>query len=169
MLHHLLVSLLVLAPALAPPISAAVPETLNTISNAVLPNLNGSISSDSPRISVQIDATHTIYFTQYRRLVPARNYFAAIITMQTSMIVDYFERREETLEIGSIDLDVYGVHIFLDNPTGHLTYALAHRMLGALGVFLMERGYCTARFGLWEDEGAEVRQLSDGLIVPDHM
>ncbi|CAF9941100.1 hypothetical protein IMSHALPRED_002423 [Imshaugia aleurites] len=168
MLHRLLLSFLALTPALTPLTSALVPQTPATISNPVLPNTNGTVNSNPRRRGIRIDDTHTIYFTEYRALVPARNYFAAIIAMQTSMIMEYFERRAETVRAGSEVFDVYGVHIYLDNPTGQLTYELAHRMLGELGEFLMEGGYCTARFGLWGNQGAAVRQLSEGWIIPEY-
>ena len=82
-------------------------------------------------------------------------------------MAEYFSRRVETLETGGISLDVYGATIDLDNPTGLLTYEMAHRVLGELGDFLMDEDMCTARFELWDIRGVNVRQLSVGWLVPD--
>ena len=145
----LIVALLSFFLAVPPQISAAVSilSTLNHISNLTLPASNPTnTNTNPPRIAIQIDSTHEMYFTQYHHLTPERNYFAAIISFQTSLIVEYFSRRVETLETGGVSLDVYGVTIDLDNPTGLLTYEMAHRMLGELGEFLMDEDVCTARF-----------------------
>ena len=165
----LIISLLTFL-AFPPHISAAVsvPPTLNHISNLTLPVPSPTNTNiNPPRIAIQIDSTHNIYFTQYRRLTPERNYFAAIISFQTSLVAEYFLRRVETLETGGVSLDVYGATIGLDNPTGLLTYEMANRMLGELGEFLMEENVCTASFELWEIGGANVRQLSEGWLVPE--
>ena len=70
--------------------------------------------------------------------------------------------------MGGVSLDAYGAEIQFDNPTGLLSYALAHRMLGELGEFLMEEDLCTARFELWEVRGPNVvRQLSVGWLVSE--
>ena len=168
-IHSLIKPILILLtvfPVFLPQIPVVLPQTLNVISYPTLPNLNSSINPDPPRVAVQIDDTHNIYFTQYRLLSPSRNYFAAIVSMQTSLIAEYFSRRAETLEDVGVSLDVYGAEIYLDNPTGSLTYAMAHRVLGELGEFLMEGNRCTARFELWEVRGGEnVRQLSVGWLV----
>lgn len=150
-------------------ISAAIPPPLIAISNLItLPTSNSSVGGiNPPQIAVEIDSTHNIYFTEYRHLVPERNYFAAVLSFQTSLTAEFFERREETLETGGVGLDVYGAHIYLDNPTGRLTYVVANLMLGELGEFLMERNLCTARFELWEVRGRDVRQLSEGGLVPE--
>lgn len=158
---RLLTALLVCLPQ----ISAAIPQTLNAVSNPMLPNLNSSINPNPPGVAVQIDDTHNIYFTHYHPLRPSRNYFAAIVSMQTSLIAEYFSRRSETLEDVGVSLDVYGAEIYLDNPTGLLTYAMAHRVLGELGEFLMEGDRCTAQFKLWEVRGEEnVRELCKGWL-----
>lgn len=172
-----------------PYISAAVPRTSNAISNQTLQNLtlqnlaqpsltlstqtlpnpnSSSLTISPPRIAIPIDPMHDIYFTQYRQLLPERNYFAAIISIQTSLIVDYFEHGQETLEIGGVNFDAYGAHIFFDNPTGQLTYAMAHRMFGELGEFLMEWDKSTARFEVWVGEGANVRLLSAGSLTAEY-
>lgn len=116
---------------------------------------------------IKIDATHDIHFTQYRHLFPERNYFAAIISLQTSLIAQYFERQGEDLDAGALSLDAYGAEIYLDNLTGRLTYAMAHRMLGELGEFLMGGYRCVARFELWETQGAQAEQLSVGWLEPE--
>ena len=162
--------------------SAAVPRTSNAISNLTLQNLalptltlpnqilpspNSSLTISPPRVAIQIDAMHDIYFTQFRQLLPERIYFGAIISIQTSLMVDYFERGEETLETGSVSFDAYGAQIVFDNPTGRLTYAMAHRMFGELGEFLMECDMSTARFEVWEGHGAMARLLSAGALMAD--
>lgn len=70
--------------------------------------------------------------------------------------------------MGGVSLDAYGATIYFDNPTGLLTYEMAHRMLGELGEFLMEMDLSTARFELWEAQGGNIRQLSEGCLTPEH-
>lgn len=136
--HQLSLSFLALFIAFAPHTSAAaVPATLTTISTPVLPHLNSSLGTDPPLKVRQIDGIHSIYFTRYQHLLPERNYFAAIIAMQTALMTEYFERRAETLLVGAVSLDVFGTQVLVDNPIGVLTYAMAHRMMGELGEFLM--------------------------------
>ena len=85
------------------------------------------------------------------------------------MMTEYFERRAETLQLGAASLDVFDAQVLVDNPTGQLTYAMAHRMMGELGEFLMEGGFCMARFELWEIRAAGVIQRSVGWLLPDYM
>lgn len=81
--------------------------------------------------------------------------------------MQYFERQGEDLDTGGLSLDAYGAEIYLDNLTGRLTYAMAHRMLGELGKFLMGGYRCAARFELWETQGAQAEQLSVGWLEPE--
>lgn len=169
-IQRLALSLLTIFSTFTPATSAATPPTLASISHPVLPNFpnpNSTISVDPPRIVIKIDATHDVHFTQYRHFFPERNYFAAIISLQTSLIVQYFERQGEDLDTGGLSLDAYGAEIYLDNLTGRLTYAMAHRMLGELGKFLMGGYRCAARFELWETQGAQAEQLSVGWLEPE--
>lgn len=89
--------------------------------------------------------------------------------MQTALMTEYFERRAETLLVGAASLDVFKAQVLVDNPTGVLTYAMAHRMMGEVGEFLMEGNFCMARFELWEVHAARVRQISVGWLIPEHM
>ena len=84
-------------------------------------------------------------------------------------MTEYFERRAETLLAGAASLDVFNAQVLVDNPTGVLTYAMAHRMMGELGEFLMEGNFCMARFELWEVRAAGVKQLSVGWLIPEYM
>lgn len=169
-IQHLFLSLLALFIAFAPHASAAaVPATLTTISTPVAPQLNISLGTDPPLKVRQIDSIHSIYFTRYQHLVPERNYFAAIIAMQTALMTEYFERRAETLLVGAVSLDVFNAQVLVDNPIGVLTYAMAHRMMGELGEFLMEGNFCMARFELWEVRAVRVKQLSVGWLIPEYI
>lgn len=132
------------------------------------PKLNSSYRINPSRIAVELDSTHHIYFTQHRHLTPEHKYFAAILSIQTSLTAEYFERLVETLAMGGVGLDVYGARIYLDNPTGLLTYDVASRLLRELGEFLMERNLCAARFERWEVKGTGIRQLSVGGLVLEH-
>lgn len=153
--------------------AAALPQLPPAIATPILANLTASSAgSNPPRIEIQIDPMHTIYFTQYRLLVPQRNYFAAIISMQTSLMDEFFDRAGEQqtalLDPGGVSMDVYGAEIYLDNPTGELSYQMAHRVLGELGEFLMEGLRCSARFELWETmEGQAGRRISGGWLRDD--
>ena len=87
--------------------------------------------------------------------------------MQTSLIAEYFERKVATLDEGGVALEAYGAQIEVENPTGALTYEMAHRTLGELGEFLMEQDSCAARFELWRVQRSEFRQISEGFIMPE--
>ncbi len=84
-------------------------------------------------------------------------------------MAEYFSRRTEKLDPGVASLEVFGVNILIDNPTGRLTYAIAHRMLGELGQFMIQGNVCTARFELWETRVGGVRHLGAGWLVPAYM
>lgn len=71
--------------------------------------------------------------------------------------------------MGAVSLDVFGTQVLVDNPIGVLTYAMAHRMMGELGEFLMEGNFCMARFELWEVRATHVKQLSVGWLIPEYM
>ena len=174
LIHRFLLSLLTVFFALIPLHARAYAlAPLTTVSNPQLPNntdtnasTNTTLSGDPPIKVVAMDATHSIYFTKYQHLFPERNYFAAIVSIQTSLMAQYFERRVDLMYPSNIDFSAFGVRILLGNPTQQLTYAVAHRLFGELAEFMMQGNFCTARFEMWEISGGGGRQLGVGWIVP---
>lgn len=139
---------------------------LTTIDPNIDPTNTTALGGDPPIKVVAMDATHTVYFTKYQHLFPERNYYAAIVSIQTSLMSQYFQRRVETMFPGNIDFSAFGVRIYLENPTQQLTYAVAHRLFGEVAEFMMQGNFCTARFEMWEIRGGGGWQLGLGWIGP---
>ena len=77
-------------------------------------------------------------------------------------MAEYFVRRLEMLDVGAVALDVFGASIALYSSEGGLSYALAIRVLGELGDFMMQEGVEGARFEVQESGG---RRIGGGWLV----
>lgn len=114
-----------------------------------------------------VEDTHTLVFTAYTPSYPERDYFAALISLQTAIFANYTTSPSPTLEEEVIDYNAYGITIEIDNWYGALYYKLLSQMVGEVGAFLQSWKKCEATWRLVErDEqfGRGARVLCVGAI-----
>ncbi len=113
-----------------------------------------------------MDSTHTLTFTKYTSASPERDYFAALISTQTSVFAAYLSSPSPHVQEEEIEYNFYGVNIQIGNYDLALTYPIVSRTLGAVGAFLQKWKMCEATWRLMEKEETDVRGrvLSVGLI-----
>ncbi|KAL6713467.1 hypothetical protein ACLMJK_008932 [Lecanora helva] len=102
------------------------------------PPTNPPSHSQTP-LQWPLSPTHTLTFTTYLpprtpSTTPERNYFAALLSMQTSLFTNY--TLSPFLDDDTIDHNAYGVTIEIDNFGGELDYRVLSEMIGGVGAFM---------------------------------
>ena len=113
----------------------------------------------------RVDATHVLTFTSYTASTPERNYFAALIALQTSLFSEYLTSHSPWIEEKTIETTAYGVTIDIENEALELKFGVVSGLLGALGAFLQQRKVCEVAWYLSEVEpGGQKNIISTGQI-----
>ena len=106
---------------------------------------------------------HLLTFTSYSTATPERNYFAALLSLQTSIFSNYTASHSSpTLEDDVIDYAAYGVIIEIDNFDRLLDYGMLSEVVGGVGAFLRRWKYCEA---VWTLVVKEEEGQSKGKVI----
>ena len=140
------------------------------LSCSIPPNPSSSnqpLRSQAP-ITWPLSPSYSLVFTTYTTSTPERNYYAALLSLQTKIFANYTTSHTYFIDKETIDYSAYGVTIEIGNFDGELQYELLSQLVGGVGAFLQSRKKCEAEWRLQyldEDGGRRrLRVISVGSI-----